>query len=139
MKNLLYSLLFTAFATASYAHNNNNNNNYQLSSHILDISSGTAAIGVPVTLEKYDESTKIWSFVDEKTTDKNGRIIDFLNYKEAKNGIYKLRFLVPDYFKNKKTDSFYPFIEVVFQIKDTNHYHVPITLSSYGYATYRRN
>jgi 5-hydroxyisourate hydrolase len=135
MKNLLFSLLFTAVATASYSQNNA----YQLSSHILDISSGTAAIGVPVVLEKYDETTKIWSYVDEKITDKNGRIIDFLNYKETKKGIYKLRFLVADYFKSKKTDSFYPFIEVVFQIKDANHYHVPITLSSYGYATYRGN
>lgn len=135
MKNLLFSLLFTAVATASYSQNNT----YQLSSHILDISSGTAAIGIPVVLEKYDETTKIWSYVDEKTTDKNGRITDFLNYKETKKGIYKLRFLVADYFKSKKTDSFYPFIEVVFQIKDTNHYHVPITLSSYGYATYRGN
>ncbi|MDD2674593.1 MAG: hydroxyisourate hydrolase [Flavobacterium sp.] len=135
MKNLLFSLLFTAVATTSYSQNNA----YQLSSHILDISSGTAAIGVPVVLEKYDETTKIWLYVDEKTTDKNGRIIDFLNYKETKKGIYKLRFLVADYFKSKKTDSFYPFIEVVFQIKDANHYHVPITLSSYGYATYRGN
>jgi 5-hydroxyisourate hydrolase len=135
MKNLLFSLLFTALATVSYSQNNT----YQLSSHILDISSGTAAIGVPVVLEKYDETTKIWSYVDEKITDKNGRITDFLNYKETKKGIYKLRFLVADYFKSKKTDSFYPFIEVVFQIKDTDHYHVPITLSSYGYATYRGN
>lgn len=135
MKHLLFSLLFTAITTASYSQNNA----YQLSSHILDISSGTAAIGVPVVLEKYDETTKIWSYVDEKITDKNGRIIDFLNYKEIKKGIYKLRFLVADYFKSKKTDSFYPFIEVVFQIKDANHYHVPITLSSYGYATYRGN
>ncbi len=135
MKHLLFSLLFLAVATASYSQNNA----YQLSSHILDISSGTAAIGVPVVLEKYDETTKIWSYVDEKITDKNGRITDFLNYKETKKGIYKLRFLVADYFKSKKTDSFYPFIEVVFQIKDTNHYHVPITLSSYGYATYRGN
>ena len=135
MKHLLFSLLFTAITTASYSQNNT----YQLSSHILDVSSGTAAIGVPVVLEKYDETTKIWSYVDEKITDKNGRITDFLNYKETKKGIYKLRFLVADYFKSKKTDSFYPFIEVVFQIKDTNHYHVPITLSSYGYATYRGN
>lgn len=135
MKHLLFSLLFLVVATASYSQNNA----YQLSSHILDISSGTAAIGVPVVLEKYDETTKIWSYVDEKITDKNGRITDFLNYKETKKGIYKLRFLVSDYFKSKKTDSFYPFIEVVFQIKDNNHYHVPITLSSYGYATYRGN
>ena len=36
-------------------------------------------------------------------------------------------------------DSFYPFIEVVFEIKDGKHYHVPITLSPYGYSTYRGN
>lgn len=135
MKHLFFSLLFTAVATASFSQNNT----YQLSSHILDISNGTPASGVPVTLEKFDETTKIWSYIDEKTTDKNGRIIDFLNYKDTKNGIYKLRFLVEDYFKSKNTESFYPFIEVVFQIKDANHYHVPITLSSYGYATYRGN
>lgn len=135
MKHLFFSLLFMSVATASFSQNNT----YQLSSHILDISSGTPASGVPVTLEKFDETTKIWSYMDEKTTDKNGRIIDFLNYKDTKNGIYKLRFLVEDYFKSKKTESFYPFIEVVFQIKDANHYHVPITLSSYGYATYRGN
>lgn len=135
MKHLFFSLLFTAVATASFSQNNT----YQLSSHILDISNGTPASGVPVTLEKFDETTKIWSYIDEKTTDKNGRIIDFLNYKDTKNGIYKLRFLIEDYFKSKNTESFYPFIEVVFQIKDANHYHVPITLSSYGYATYRGN
>jgi 5-hydroxyisourate hydrolase len=135
MKHLLLSLLFTAVTTASYSQNNT----YQLSSHILDITSGAPASDVTVILEKFDETTKIWSFVDEKTTDKNGRITDFMNYKDAKNGIYKLRFLITDYFKSKKTESFYPFIEVVFQIKDTNHYHVPITLSNYGYATYRGN
>ncbi|MCO7331928.1 hydroxyisourate hydrolase, partial [Riemerella anatipestifer] len=26
-----------------------------------------------------------------------------------------------------------------FEIKDNNHYHVPITLSPYGYSTYRGN
>ncbi|MFC2427031.1 MAG: hydroxyisourate hydrolase, partial [Capnocytophaga leadbetteri] len=31
------------------------------------------------------------------------------------------------------------FIEVVFEIKDNQHYHIPITLSPYGYSTYRGN
>jgi 5-hydroxyisourate hydrolase len=135
MKNFLFSFLFVVLATASYAQNNT----HQLSSHILDISTGNPAVGVTVVLEKYDEPTKVWSYVTDKITDKNGRITDFLPYKESNNGIYKLRFLVDDYFKNKKTTSFYPFIEVVFQIKDANHYHVPITLSSFGYSTYRGN
>ena len=39
--------------------------------------------------------------------------------------------------RENNTESFYPYIEVVFEIKDKNHYHVPITLSAYGYSTYR--
>ncbi|MGO1752665.1 MAG: hydroxyisourate hydrolase, partial [Psychroflexus sp.] len=34
-------------------------------------------------------------------------------------------------------NSFYPYIEVVFEIENQKHYHVPITLSAYGYSTYR--
>ena len=112
---------------------------YQLSSHILDVSKGAPAAGVPIKLEKYNEQTKTWSFVDEKITDQNGRISDFLSASNTNRGIYKLVYLISDYFQKNNTSSFYPFIEVVFQIKDANHYHVPITLSAYGYATYRGN
>ena len=51
----------------------------------------------------------------------------------------KLTYQVGPYFEAQGQDSFYPFIEVVFQIKDNAHYHVPITLSPYGYSTYRGN
>ncbi|EAL5187972.1 hydroxyisourate hydrolase, partial [Campylobacter coli] len=37
-----------------------------------------------------------------------------------------------------KVDSFYPFVEVSFELlKDQKHYHIPITLSPFGYSTYR--
>jgi 5-hydroxyisourate hydrolase len=77
--------------------------------------------------------------VDEKITDVNGRITDFLNSEKSNIGIYKLIYFTNDYFKKNNVESFYPFIEVVFQIKDEKHYHVPITLSAFGYATYRGN
>lgn len=112
---------------------------YQLSSHILDVSTGLPATGVPIKLEKLNEHTKLWTFLDQKETDENGRIKNFLEEKKSEKGIYKLTFLVANYFKNKKMESFYPFIEVVFQIRDDKHYHVPITLSPYGYSTYRGN
>lgn len=83
--------------------------------------------------------SKSWVFVDKKNTDKQGRIKDFLQEGQSNKGIYKLTFLIRDYFSNKKLDTFYPFVEVVFEIKDSNHYHVPITLSPYGYSTYRGN
>lgn len=111
---------------------------HQLSSHILDITKGMPASGVKVELEKQDTTTLKWKIIDQKITDANGRIKDFLPMNSRDNkGNYRLRFLVDEYFKREKTESFYPYIEVVFSIHDTKHYHVPITLSPYGYSTYR--
>jgi 5-hydroxyisourate hydrolase len=112
---------------------------YQLSSHILDVSSGMPASGVTIQLEKLSENTKVWVFVDKKVTDGQGRVKEFLDQRQQHKGIYKLTFFVKEYFLSKKTESFYPFVEVVFQIQDDKHYHVPITLSAYGYSTYRGN
>ena len=112
---------------------------YRLSSHILDISTGLPAQNVEVKLEKLNETSKTWTSIDQQKTDQNGRISDFLEETKTEKGIYRLTFLIADYFKSKKIESFYPFIEVVFQIKNDNHYHVPITLSPYGYSTYRGN
>jgi 5-hydroxyisourate hydrolase len=58
---------------------------------------------------------------------------------QKKWGAQATEFYYNHYFKKNNVESFYPFIEVVFQIKDEKHYHVPITLSAFGYATYRGN
>lgn len=53
-------------------------------------------------------------------------------------GVYKLFFDTASYFKNHGQKTFYPYIEVVFEIENPEeHYHVPILLSPYGYSTYR--
>lgn len=135
MKKLILTLILGLLTTLMFAQKNN----FQLSSHILDVSKGTPATGISIKLERYNELTKIWTFVDEKKTDLNGRITDFLNSDKSNLGIYKLTYFTSDYFKRDNIESFYPFIEVVFQIKDQNHYHVPITLSAFGYSTYRGN
>lgn len=111
---------------------------YQLSSHILDINSGRPAAGVTIVLSKMN-ADKSWEVIDRRTTDSNGRVKDFLEQKDGKTnkGTYKLTFLTAPYFEARKQESFYPFIDVVFTIKDDNHYHVPITLSPFGYSTYR--
>ena len=113
---------------------------YQLSSHILDITQGQPAANVKITLSK-QENQREWTLVDEKYTDKNGRITNFLKEEKSVNHqrIYKLTYHTAPYFKQLEQDSFYPFIEVVFELKDNNHYHVPITLSAFGYSTYRGN
>ena len=133
MKSLIFAVLLTAFSSFAWAQNTG----FQLSTHILDISKGVPAPGVTIRLEKMNEKSKVWTFIEEKKTDANGRIPDFLPSSAVNNGIYKLIYLTQDYFKKNKTESFYPFIEVVFEISDKSHYHVPITLSPYGYSTYR--
>lgn len=127
----MLSLLFTVVSMAQ-------EKSYQLSSHILDINSGRPAAGVTIVLSKMN-TDKSWEVIDWRTTDSNGRVKDFLEQKDGKTnkGTYKLTFLTASYFEALKQESFYPFIDVVFTIKDDNHYHVPITLSPFGYSTYR--
>ena len=129
---LILRILFSAFIQAQ--------EKYQLSSHILDISQGKPAPNVKIALSKQDENQN-WVLIDEKYTDNNGRIKDFLKEESNKNnnGVYKLTFYITPYFEKLKQKTFYPFIEVVFEIKDNQHYHIPITLSPYGYSTYRGN
>lgn len=132
MKKLLWALamLTTTMVQAQ-------NKKHQLSSHILDISTGLPAAAVVVQLEKQNSTSLDWEKIDEKITDQQGRIGNFLPYAVNTNGTYRLRFITAPYFAKQNSKSFYPFIEVVFQINDQQHYHVPITLSPYGYATYR--
>lgn len=129
---LILLIFFSAFIQAQ--------EKYQLSSHILDISQGKPAPNVKIALSKQDENQN-WVLIDEKYTDNNGRIKDFLKEESNKNnnGVYKLTFNITPYFEKLKQKTFYPFIEVVFEIKDNQHYHIPITLSPYGYSTYRGN
>lgn len=113
---------------------------YQLSSHILDINKGTPAADVKIRLSKLETKTDTWIQVAEKTTDINGRVKNFLPEDGTNHqGIYKLTYETAPYFEAQQQDTFYPFIEVVFEIKDDKHYHVPITLSPFGYSTYRGN
>lgn len=115
------------------------NRTYQLSSHILDIQAGQPASGVKIVLSQMqDDGT--WKAIEEKWTDTNGRVKDFLEEGGDKHrDVYKLTYHVAPYFEKLKQKTCYPFIEVIFEINDDQHYHVPITLSAYGYSTYRGN
>lgn len=135
-KTFILSLIMLALSNFGFAQEAK----YQLSSHILDITQGKPAQNVKIRLSKQDNNGK-WTTIDEKFTDENGRIKNFLKEEKDVNhqGIYKLTYYTQPYFKQLEQESFYPFIEVVFELKDNNHYHVPITLSPFGYSTYRGN
>lgn len=114
---------------------------YQLSTHILDITTGKPAPEVKVELFRRS-SVGDWKRVASSLTDLNGRISDFLPMPDKlalsdNKGIYMLRFLTKGYFDKSGQTSIYPFVEVVFEIRDDSHYHIPLTLSANGYSTYR--
>lgn len=53
-------------------------------------------------------------------------------------GVYKIRFQTGKYFSKQGHSSFFPFVEIVFNVEDgSQHYHIPLLLSNYGYTTYR--
>ena len=135
-KSILISLIVLLVSTIACAQQPK----YQLSSHILDVSKGMPAADVKISLQKQIQGNQ-WLNLAEKITDENGRVSDFLPQEDGKDniGVYKLTFYVEPYFQEQQINSFYPFIEVVFEITDDKHYHVPITLSAFGYSTYRGN
>ena len=74
MKNIFLLIIFALVGLTTFAQKNS----YQLSSHILDISKGTPAAEVSIKLEKYNEQTNLWSFVDEKKQTKTVGLPIFL-------------------------------------------------------------
>ncbi|XP_070493459.1 5-hydroxyisourate hydrolase [Chironomus tepperi] len=108
-----------------------------LSTHILDVSLGKPAEGVTIKLFKSVHNTWIES-ANSATTDSNGRFKDFKNVDNTVTGIYKIRFETKDYFDRLGiNDTLYPYIEIIFEIKSSDHYHIPLLLSAFGYSTYR--
>ena len=108
----------------------------QLTTHILDISSGRPADGVNVIL--YWEELRGWTEVTRGITNNDGRIPDLLKKDVLlERGTYKLRFETQAYFNQQSVPTFYPYIEIIFDLNSNEHYHVPLLLSAYGYSTYR--
>ncbi len=107
------------------------------STHILDTARGMPARGVRVTLQR-STGPDTWEDIAMGSTNADGRIPDFVpESTPLPAGIYRVRFDVSAYFSEHKTKSFYPYIEVVFELSADGHYHVPLLLSPWGFSTYR--
>jgi 5-hydroxyisourate hydrolase len=109
-----------------------------ITTHILDISLGRPASGVPVLLE-FHAPTDEWQILGRGVTDADGRVRDLLTAgSQITPGNYRLTFDTGDYFAALNIDGFYSGVTVSFMIRDaTQHYHVPLLLSPFGYSTYR--
>jgi len=109
----------------------------QITTHILDTSKGRPAENVHIMLQKF-EGNDHWKQIAEGKTNADGRLPGLLPEDVIlEKGIYRLVFDTGNYFKAHHVHGFYPFVPIVFEIQNAEHYHVPLLLNPYGYSTYR--
>ena len=110
-----------------------------LTTHILDTAAGRPAAGVVVRVSARNAESV--SLLSETRTDADGRA-RLVEGADLVVGGYRLEFAVAGYFKGSgAVVSDPPFLDVVvidFAVADpTQHHHVPLLVSPFGYSTYR--
>lgn len=106
-----------------------------ITTHILNTSLGKPATGVKVNL--YRQSNGDWELLASGETNNDGRVAQWSREVNVPAGEYKIHFATQSYFEHQQTESFYPFVEIIFKVKNDEHYHVPLLLNPFGFATYR--
>ena len=117
---LYITVLILFFAAKSFA---------GISTHVLNLSNEKTLENMEIDLE-YFENQK-WKKQSKQKLDINGRAsIDI----KLKKGMYKLIFKTSDFLEY----NFYPLVEVIFNVsEESEHYHIPLSLSEFGYSTYK--
>ena len=109
-----------------------------ITTHVLDVSIGKPAADITVRLYLQTNDGR-WEEIGTQKTAADGRARDLLAEGEPLMiALYRLTFEVGPYFRNKQVDGFYHEVTISFIVKDASqHYHVPLLLSPFGYSTYR--
>jgi 5-hydroxyisourate hydrolase len=109
----------------------------KLTTHVLDIAKGKPARGVAIDVLKDGKHLR------RMTTNADGRIDGPILEGDAfAAGQYELHFHAGDYLRATSTEQpeplFLDIIPIRFGIADASqHFHVPLLLSPFGYSTYR--
>lgn len=111
-----------------------------LTTHVLDTARGCPAAGLRIDLYRLEggERTRLCT----TTTNADGRTdAPILPQEEFATGTYELVFHAGAYLDSSgapgETPRFLDEVPIRFGIAEAAHYHVPLLLSSYSYATYR--
>jgi 5-hydroxyisourate hydrolase len=107
----------------------------KITTHILDTSRGRPAEGIEVALYECLPGEQA-VLVARGQTNKDGRIGDWPELQPGA-GIFKIRFETRSYFDGQSIPTFYPFVEIHFEVAADGHYHIPLLISPFGYSTYR--
>ena len=107
-----------------------------LSTHILDTALGKPAAGVEVELASQRDND--WKLLGKGATDSDGRCRTLLGEQPLEEAIYKLRFFTRAYYESQRLTGLYPFVDIVFEVREPDqHHHIPLLLTANGYTTYR--
>lgn len=107
-----------------------------ITTHVLDTSLGKPAAGVGVTLAVRENGG--YRELGRGITDQDGRVRDFLPEPPRRTGSYQLSFETAAYFRAAAREAFFERVTLDFFVADeSQHYHVPLLLSPFGYTTYR--
>jgi 5-hydroxyisourate hydrolase len=109
-----------------------------ISTHVLDTTLGRPAEGVAVRLE-FERTAGEWELIGSGETDLDGRCKTLMPANAAlEAGVYRLHFKTGDYFERLQVRGLYPYVGLVFIVREPlSHYHIPLLLSPNGYTTYR--
>lgn len=108
----------------------------QITTHVLDTSIGKP--GKDITIRLMEKSNDSWQTVAQGVTNSDGRIGDLLPAeKKLDGGNYKMVFETGNYYSAQNIKTFYPEVEIQFTVFDDSHYHVPLLINPFGFATYR--
>ena len=108
----------------------------QITTHILDTTRGRPAADVTIALSA--QTADGWQEIGRGQTDGDGRLKNLLpTPAPLPLGVYKLTFFTGEYAARLGVVTFYPLVEICFDLTTTEHYHVPLLLNPFGYATYR--
>ena len=106
-----------------------------ITTHVLDTSVGRPAANVAVRLERIKEDGA--ELLGSGTTNADGRAAGLVDGPVAP-GRYRITFDTAAYFEGRGASSFFPEVSILFEITDASqHHHVPLLLSPFGYSTYR--
>jgi len=114
----------------------------RLSTHVLDTHSGRPAAGVLIELREIAASGSVRTLVRGVTNEDGRTDKPLMAGQPIPIAIYELHFLIGDYFARQQVSvSEPPFLGVVpvrFAVGEPeSHYHVPLLVTPWSYATYR--
>ncbi|KAJ3678732.1 hypothetical protein LUZ60_002535 [Juncus effusus] len=118
-----------------------------ITTHVLDVSTGSPASGMEIHLEKWisnsappsftDRDHPGWKLLGSSETNSDGRCGHLMAVQEyVESGFYRISFNTGKYVAS----GFYPFVSVVFEVKEgqeRDHFHVPLLHSPFSFTTYR--